>query len=126
MLGDAIHTMTPARGAAANTAFRDAALLCNTLTEVQNDDKPLGLATHEKRWTKIGAAFPHKEGWEPLILQFAKRVAQPECVPQGAARSPIVHTMGKGSNAAARIPGRNPLGTGRLSPMTLSLLAYVL
>jgi len=39
--------MTRARGAGANAAFRDAALLCNTLTEVQNDDKPLGLATHE-------------------------------------------------------------------------------
>jgi hypothetical protein len=58
--------------------------------------------------------------------QFVKRIAQPEGARQGATRGPIVRTMGKGNNAAARIPGRNPLGTGRLSPATLSLLAYVL
>jgi hypothetical protein len=57
---------------------------------------------------------------------FAKRVAQPEGARQGATRRPIVRTMGKGSNAAAGVPGRNPKGTGRLSSSTLSLLAHVL
>jgi 2-polyprenyl-6-methoxyphenol hydroxylase-like FAD-dependent oxidoreductase len=47
LLGDAIHTMTPGRGAGANTALRDAALLCKALTEVQNDNKPLVQAIHD-------------------------------------------------------------------------------
>jgi 2-polyprenyl-6-methoxyphenol hydroxylase-like FAD-dependent oxidoreductase len=34
LLGDAIHTMTPARGVGANTAMRDAELLCRNLIEV--------------------------------------------------------------------------------------------
>jgi 2-polyprenyl-6-methoxyphenol hydroxylase-like FAD-dependent oxidoreductase len=47
LLGDAIHTMTPGRGAGANTALRDAALLCKTLTEVQRGREPLVDAIHD-------------------------------------------------------------------------------
>jgi 2-polyprenyl-6-methoxyphenol hydroxylase-like FAD-dependent oxidoreductase len=47
LLGDAIHTMTPGRGAGANTALRDAALLCKALTDVRNDNKPLVQAIHD-------------------------------------------------------------------------------
>ena len=46
LLGDAIHTMTPGRGAGANTALRDAVLLCQTLTEVQRGLIPLLPAIH--------------------------------------------------------------------------------
>jgi 2-polyprenyl-6-methoxyphenol hydroxylase-like FAD-dependent oxidoreductase len=34
LLGDAIHTMTPGRGEGANTALRDAELLCEKLVDV--------------------------------------------------------------------------------------------
>jgi 2-polyprenyl-6-methoxyphenol hydroxylase-like FAD-dependent oxidoreductase len=46
LLGDAVHTMTPGRGAGANTALRDAALLCQTLSEVQHAGTPLIAAIH--------------------------------------------------------------------------------
>lgn len=41
LLGDAIHTMTPGRGAGANTALRDAALLGRLLVEADQGRKPL-------------------------------------------------------------------------------------
>jgi 2-polyprenyl-6-methoxyphenol hydroxylase-like FAD-dependent oxidoreductase len=47
LLGDAIHTMTPGRGAGANTALRDAALLLRKLTEVRRGGKSLVGAIHE-------------------------------------------------------------------------------
>jgi 2-polyprenyl-6-methoxyphenol hydroxylase-like FAD-dependent oxidoreductase len=47
LLGDAIHTMTPGRGAGANTALRDSALLLKRLTEVCRSGKPLFQAIHE-------------------------------------------------------------------------------
>jgi len=47
LLGDAVHTMTPGRGVGANTALRDAALLCKRLTEVTAGAKPLIEALHQ-------------------------------------------------------------------------------
>jgi 2-polyprenyl-6-methoxyphenol hydroxylase-like FAD-dependent oxidoreductase len=47
LLGDAVHTMTPGRGVGANTALRDAALLCHRLIEVKDEAKPLVDALHE-------------------------------------------------------------------------------
>lgn len=47
LLGDAIHTMTPGRGAGANTALRDAALLGRRLVEVHQGRKPLVQAIHD-------------------------------------------------------------------------------
>ncbi|MEU8925867.1 NAD(P)/FAD-dependent oxidoreductase [Kitasatospora sp. NPDC048545] len=41
LLGDAIHTMTPGQGVGANTALRDAALLCRQVTAAANGHKPL-------------------------------------------------------------------------------------
>jgi 2-polyprenyl-6-methoxyphenol hydroxylase-like FAD-dependent oxidoreductase len=47
LLGDAIHTMTPGRGAGANTALRDASLLCQALIEASAGRMPLIEAIHE-------------------------------------------------------------------------------
>ncbi|WP_193393562.1 FAD-dependent monooxygenase, partial [Rhizobium ecuadorense] len=44
--GDAVHTMTPGRGAGANTALRDAALLGRMLVEADQGRKPLVEAIH--------------------------------------------------------------------------------
>jgi 2-polyprenyl-6-methoxyphenol hydroxylase-like FAD-dependent oxidoreductase len=41
LLGDAIHTMSPGRGEGANTALRDAQLLCHTLVDVVTKGVPL-------------------------------------------------------------------------------------
>ncbi|MBB3743347.1 2-polyprenyl-6-methoxyphenol hydroxylase-like FAD-dependent oxidoreductase [Rhizobium sp. BK226] len=46
LLGDAVHTMTPGRGAGANTALRDAALLGRMLVEANQGRKPLVEAIH--------------------------------------------------------------------------------
>jgi 2-polyprenyl-6-methoxyphenol hydroxylase-like FAD-dependent oxidoreductase len=47
LLGDAIHTMTPGRGAGANTALRDAALLGERLIEAWQGRTPLIAAIHD-------------------------------------------------------------------------------
>jgi 2-polyprenyl-6-methoxyphenol hydroxylase-like FAD-dependent oxidoreductase len=49
LIGDAIHTMTPGRGVGANTALRDAALLCGQLVAVRDGSLALldGIAAYE-------------------------------------------------------------------------------
>lgn len=47
LLGDAVHTMTPGRGAGANTALRDAVLLSKLLVEAEHGQKPLVQAVRE-------------------------------------------------------------------------------
>jgi len=46
VLGDAIHTMTPGRGVGANTALRDAALLCRNLIAARDGATSLQQAIH--------------------------------------------------------------------------------
>lgn len=57
LLGDAIHTMTPAGGIGANTALRDAELLSQTLAEIAAGDKPLILALQEYETAMLRYAF---------------------------------------------------------------------
>ncbi|MEV4755912.1 NAD(P)/FAD-dependent oxidoreductase [Micromonospora sp. NPDC049559] len=58
LLGDAIHTMTPGRGVGANTALRDAALLCRELTSVRAGEKSLlqAVADYEAEMLPYGFA----------------------------------------------------------------------
>ncbi|MEV6040098.1 NAD(P)/FAD-dependent oxidoreductase [Nonomuraea sp. NPDC052116] len=54
LLGDAIHSMTPMRGIGANTALRDARLLCAALTS--GDDPVDAIAGYEARMREYGFA----------------------------------------------------------------------
>jgi 2-polyprenyl-6-methoxyphenol hydroxylase-like FAD-dependent oxidoreductase len=56
LIGDAIHTMTPGRGVGANTALRDAALLCRKLTAARDGKLPLltALREYETRMIEYG------------------------------------------------------------------------
>lgn len=53
LLGDAIHSMTPMRGIGANTALRDARLLCRNLVEREPLD---AIADYESRMREYGFA----------------------------------------------------------------------
>ncbi|MFC7551006.1 FAD-dependent oxidoreductase [Plantactinospora sp. GCM10030261] len=58
LLGDAIHTMTPGHGVGANTALRDASLLCRALTAAYSGRTPLlrALADYETEMIRYGFA----------------------------------------------------------------------
>lgn len=57
VLGDAIHTMTPGRGVGANTALRDAALLCRNLAAACAGRVPLQQSIHEYEAEMIRYGF---------------------------------------------------------------------
>jgi salicylate hydroxylase len=57
LLGDAIHNMTPMAGVGANTALRDADLLCRKLTEVQAGEVALLPALHDYERQMLDYAF---------------------------------------------------------------------
>lgn len=57
LLGDAIHTMTPGRGVGANTALRDAALLCRTLVEIRDGRIGLVEGVHDYEAEMIAYGF---------------------------------------------------------------------
>src|SRR5215212_6222578 len=56
LIGDAIHTMTPGRGVGANTALRDAVLLCARIIDVAPGRLELieGVAQYEAKMIKYG------------------------------------------------------------------------
>jgi 2-polyprenyl-6-methoxyphenol hydroxylase-like FAD-dependent oxidoreductase len=59
LLGDAIHTMTPGQGVGANTALRDAALLCRALTAASRGEKTIlgAIAAYEAEMIPYGFDF---------------------------------------------------------------------
>lgn len=83
LIGDAIHSMTPARGIGANTALRDAALLGRNLAAAHRSELPLKQAIYdyEIKMVKYGfdAVISSKKALEqsaslekPLSLAIAK------------------------------------------------------
>ncbi|MGH3428670.1 MAG: FAD-dependent oxidoreductase, partial [Mycobacteriales bacterium] len=56
LIGDAIHTMTPGRGVGANTALRDARLLCANLTSARDGEGTLltGIRDYETQMIEYG------------------------------------------------------------------------
>jgi 2-polyprenyl-6-methoxyphenol hydroxylase-like FAD-dependent oxidoreductase len=58
LLGDAIHAMSPARGSGANTALRDASVLCSALTGAARDPAalPAAIGGYEERMREYGFA----------------------------------------------------------------------
>lgn len=57
LIGDAIHSMTPFRGIGANTALKDAALLCRNLVAAQRGEKSLLQAVHDYEVEMIRYGF---------------------------------------------------------------------
>lgn len=57
LLGDAIHTMSPAGGSGANMALLDARLLCSALTSVAHKEKSLIEAIHEYEARMLADGF---------------------------------------------------------------------
>jgi 2-polyprenyl-6-methoxyphenol hydroxylase-like FAD-dependent oxidoreductase len=57
LIGDAIHTMTPGRGVGANTALRDARLLCTKLTAARDGTMPLLAAIRDYETQMIEYGF---------------------------------------------------------------------
>lgn len=57
LIGDAIHTMTPGRGVGANTALRDARLLCRRIVEARDGGTPLLTAIRDYETRMIDYGF---------------------------------------------------------------------
>jgi 2-polyprenyl-6-methoxyphenol hydroxylase-like FAD-dependent oxidoreductase len=55
LIGDSVHLMTPGRGIGANTALRDAELLCRKLTEAHHGKEVVqAISEYEKEMVKYG------------------------------------------------------------------------
>ncbi|WP_028932738.1 FAD-dependent oxidoreductase [Pseudonocardia spinosispora] len=97
LLGDAIHTMTPGRGAGANTALRDAALIRDKLVEVRDAGADLlaAIGDYEQRMRTYSAVAVRES------LEFMDD--------DGRARRPIIGPLSRfGMRTALRITDRVP------------------
>lgn len=84
LLGDAIHTMTPGQGVGANTALRDASLLCRELTAAAGESKPLltAIGAYEAEmipygFTRVAESLDNNgtSGDDPLYRPVTGRLA---------------------------------------------------
>lgn len=71
LLGDAIHSMTPFLGIGANTALRDARLLCQQLNAASNGEVPLLQAIHDYESEMIRYGFAAVLGSKKALEQSA-------------------------------------------------------
>ncbi|WP_328827440.1 FAD-dependent monooxygenase [Streptomyces sp. NBC_00252] len=84
LLGDAIHTMTPGQGVGANTALRDASLLCREPTGAARESKPLltAIGAYEAEmipygFTRVAESLDNNgtSGDDPLYRSVTGRLA---------------------------------------------------
>lgn len=103
LLGDAIHTMTPGRGVGANTALRDASLLCQNL-----------IAVREGRLELIGAV----QDYEARMREYAYAAvvkSREQMDGNGLIHKPVIgRVVLGGMRAGMRVANRLPLGKRRM------------
>ena len=85
LLGDAIHNMTPMAGIGANTALRDASLLCRKLTAADRGQAPLLSAIHEYEAEMLGYGFAAVK----LSLRNARQATSGGRAARGAVRTAL-------------------------------------
>jgi 2-polyprenyl-6-methoxyphenol hydroxylase-like FAD-dependent oxidoreductase len=81
LLGDAIHTMTPGRGVGANTALRDAQVLCRRLMDLRDGRRSLveAVADYESTmrgyaWEAVEASLENQGADNPLYKPVLGRL----------------------------------------------------
>lgn len=81
LVGDAIHTMTPGRGVGANTALRDARLLCSKLVSARDGKLSLveAVRDYEARmrdyaWKAVEQSLKNQGGNNPLYKPVIGRL----------------------------------------------------
>ncbi|MDH6124136.1 NAD(P)/FAD-dependent oxidoreductase [Kitasatospora sp. GP82] len=77
LLGDAIHVMPPSGGKGANTAFRDAALLCRRLTEVERGEAELLTAVERYEREMLDHGFAAVAESLEKLPAFTSRPVEP-------------------------------------------------
>src|SRR5215831_1251863 len=85
LLGDAIHNMTPMAGIGANTALRDASLLCRKLTAADRGQAPLLSAIHEYEAEMLDYGFAAVK----LSLRNARQATSGGRATRGAVRTAL-------------------------------------
>jgi 2-polyprenyl-6-methoxyphenol hydroxylase-like FAD-dependent oxidoreductase len=104
MVGDAIHTMTPGRGAGANTALRDARELRDRLVRVQNGE------------TELLAAVGEYEDLMRRYSSLAVRESLEFMNDNGTARRPVVGPLSVAAQRTAlRLVDRFPPAKRRMA-----------
>ena len=110
LIGDAIHTMTPGRGVGANTALRDAVLLCARLIDAA--DGRLGLVEAVSRYEQKMIIY----GFD-AVLKSRERMTEKEPIHKPMIGRAVLALM----RTALRMANHNAPLKKR---MALSMLAY--